>query len=318
MKFVDASVEVIVVDDGSSDDCSAVANSYPVKFVQLPANRGRGPARNAGAAEAIGDFLLFIDADVVVHSDTLAKVRAAFKENPLCDALFGSYDDAPANPGWVSQYRNLLHHWTHQHADKTAQHFWTGLGAVRRDVFEKVGGFDEARWANNMEEVEFGLRVVEAGHKIYLYPDILGKHLKSFTILTMIKTDLFGRAIPWSLLMIEKKLPSNKYVTSSRQRISVLGAGLMLAAFSIPLTGITGIVLASIGAMLFLVVNISLWRFFLQKRGAAFGLACIPLHLIHSLCSGLGFGWALILTTAKAVAAAFLRRVNTSERRTTE
>lgn len=56
--------EVIVVDDGSTDDTAAVAARYGVKVVRLPENRGKGAALAAGAREAKGDVLLFLDADL--------------------------------------------------------------------------------------------------------------------------------------------------------------------------------------------------------------------------------------------------------------
>lgn len=57
--------EIIVVDDGSSDDTSNVAQSYGVKVVRLPENRGKGAAMAAGVRVAKGDTLLFLDADLI-------------------------------------------------------------------------------------------------------------------------------------------------------------------------------------------------------------------------------------------------------------
>ena len=45
--------------------------------------------------------------------------------------FFGSYDDTPTDRGFVSRYKNLLHHYVHQTARREASTFWTGLGAVR-------------------------------------------------------------------------------------------------------------------------------------------------------------------------------------------
>ena len=57
--------------------------------------------------------------------------------------MFGSYDDTPEAPDFISQYRNLLHHYTHQRAKREAKTFWTGCGAVRKEVFSELKGFDE-------------------------------------------------------------------------------------------------------------------------------------------------------------------------------
>lgn len=77
---------------------------------------------------------------VGVHPETLGEVVQVFEEDPALDALFKSYDKSPAAPNLLSQYRNLLHHWTHQQAREEASTFWAGVaGAVRRSVFVAHG-----------------------------------------------------------------------------------------------------------------------------------------------------------------------------------
>ena len=84
--------------------------------VDEPTGRGPSAARNAGAARATGDVLVFVDADVVAHDDAFHRIRAAFEADPDLAALFGSYDDSPEATGVVSSFRNLLHHHVHQSA----------------------------------------------------------------------------------------------------------------------------------------------------------------------------------------------------------
>ena len=92
--------ELIVVDDGSTDDTTAVATALADRVVRVPDGpRGPGFARNLGANEARGDILLFVDADVVVHPEVLARVAARFQQDASLVAVFGSYDDRPAAPG---------------------------------------------------------------------------------------------------------------------------------------------------------------------------------------------------------------------------
>src|SRR5215212_5409771 len=75
---------------------------------------GAAAARNAGAARAAGEILVFVDSDVVPHSDAFRRIRAAFAREPELAAVFGSYDDSPDAEGVVSSFRNLLHHYVHQ------------------------------------------------------------------------------------------------------------------------------------------------------------------------------------------------------------
>ena len=147
-------------------------------IVDRPREAGAAEARNIGARRARGDVLVFVDADVEVHPDVFARIRAAFEIDPRLAAVFGSYDDSPAAPGVVSGFRNLLHHYVHQQSGGDATTFWAGLGAIRRDVFVAVGGFDERMdrdWISlfrrsSVEDIELGMRLAAAGWRIVLDP----------------------------------------------------------------------------------------------------------------------------------------------------
>ena len=138
------------------------ANHAPdeVIVVSKPAASGPAMARNRGADGASGEVLVFVDADVVVHADAFELIRAAFESEPHLTAVFGSYDDAPEAPGAVSGFRNLLHHHVHQEGGGEASTFWAGLGAIRRDAFPAVGGFDAERYSEpSIEDIELGMRL---------------------------------------------------------------------------------------------------------------------------------------------------------------
>jgi GT2 family glycosyltransferase len=296
--------EIIIADDGSTDAGWTVLPQPMVDEVSVvtsTTNIGRGPVRNLGAANATGDVLVFVDADVAVHADALDQLRSAFEADPDCAAIIGSYDARPAHPGIVSQYRNLLHHHTHHTRGPTATHFWTGLGAVRRDVFAAMGGLDEYTWARNMEDVEFGHRVVDAGHTIVVLPTAQGTHHKKFTLGSMVRTDLFNRAIPWSALMLHSGLRTDPFVASSPQTVSVAMSLLVVLGLVVWPFSVSGawVALAALGV--FVAVNVRLWRFFVRARGPLFVLAAIPLHLLHSLLAGVGFLVALTTRIAGVV-----------------
>jgi len=119
-------------------------------------NGGPAEARNAGARVASGDVLVFLDADVAVHADTLEKIALRLGERPHLDAIFGAYDDCPAAPGTVSRFRNLLRHYFHLRSAGKAYTFWAGCGAIRRSAFEATAGFPESYTEASIEDVEFG------------------------------------------------------------------------------------------------------------------------------------------------------------------
>src|SRR5687767_1770649 len=117
--------EIIVVDDASvTDETRVVADRAGVKMLRQDMNAGPSSARNRGAREATGDILFFVDADVVVGPRAVSRVADTLARRPEVAAVFGSYDDEPRAPGLVSQYRNLLHHYVHQHGNVEASTFW--------------------------------------------------------------------------------------------------------------------------------------------------------------------------------------------------
>ena len=231
-------LEVLIVDDGSTDGgpefCAELGLSvFPAWEKQCSDDSiggtgpgrpgGPGAARNVGATHARGDVLFFVDADVVLHADAVALVRRAFAEDRSLSALFGSYDATPAHRGWISQYRNLLHHWTHQQGDEEAGTFWAGCGAVRREVFERLGGFDVARFpTSSIEDIELGMRIVDDGGRIRLRKDLLSTHLKRWSFVGMVTTDVLRRALPWSRLLLERGGGGDLNVSGSERRRAAL------------------------------------------------------------------------------------------------
>ena len=222
--------EVIVVDDGSTDDSVEIGKSYGAHVIELE----RGPsgpanARNQGAQAAGGEFLFFIDADVVIRPDTLQEMAGSFARSPEIAAVFGSYDETPGDGRFLSQYKNLFHHFVHQRASENASTFWSGCGAVRRDVFFQVGGFDTLKYPRpSIEDIELGRRIKAAGYTIFVNKVIQVKHLKRWTLTGLIKTDVFDRAIPWTLLIISEQAIPNDLNLEGSQRLSALFTAILL------------------------------------------------------------------------------------------
>ncbi len=216
--------ECIVVDDGSTDDTRAIAESYGVTLVSLPYGpHGPAYARNAGAQAATQDILFFVDADVLIRPDTLGQIVETFQTDPDLAALFGSYDENPAAPNFVSQYKNLAHHFVHQRGHADAATFWSGCGAIRRAIFNRLGGFDAARYPRpSIEDIELGSRLKAAGYRIKLDRSLQVKHLKKWTLGGLIKCDLIYRAVPWTKLLFERRDIPNDLNLQLSQRISSL------------------------------------------------------------------------------------------------
>ena len=298
--------EIIVVDDASTDDTPSIATSMGVSILRLPQNSGPALARDRGASHARGDILLFVDADVVITPDAISRVVKTLEEHSDVAAVFGSYDAFPRDKGVVSQYRNLLHHFVHQNGNPEASTFWAGFGAIRRSVFEETGGFDEKRFPKcSIEDIALGYRLRQAGYRILLDKELQVTHLKRWTLRSVIWTDIFYRAIPWSKLILKESILPRDLNLQISHRISALLVGLLVIMLTLAFfdalnffnTTIKGVFifisLLLIVSLLFL--NRKLYLFFFQKRGIKFLLFAIPLHFLYYLYSGLTFAVCWIL-----------------------
>ena len=282
--------EIIVVDDGSTDDPSSVANKMAARFLRMPKNSGPAAARNYGARQAQGEILFFVDADVVVQPEMVNQIVHFFEEHSDVAAVFGSYDTFPRAGGIISQYRNLLHHFVHQTGNPEASTFWAGCGAIRRSVFEAIGGFDEKRFPrSSIEDIEMGYRLRQAGHRIFLDKTLQATHLKRWTLRSVIRTDILCRAIPWTRLIMESRYILNDLNLKWGQRLS--GVLVMLACLLLPFGAIRAefFVLSASALLIVVILNRALYAFFLRKRGLLFALVCIPLHLLYYLYSMLSY-----------------------------
>ena len=173
--------EVILVDDGSTDDTPAIAAQFPdVRYIRQ-SNHGLSHARNTGAAAAAGEVFAYTDSDCMADADWLyyligtllsgnyAGVGGPNISPPAQDWVQACVAAAPGGPSHV-----LL-------TDTVAEHIPGCNMAWYRWAFESVGGFDtEYRKAG--DDVDFCWRVQQAGHEIAYSPTAIVWHHRRFTL----------------------------------------------------------------------------------------------------------------------------------------
>ena len=293
IKATPSPAELIVVADGDTDGSWRVAEEIGAKVLKIPESQGPARARNLGAQNAQGDILFFVDADVVIPSDALYQIETAFNNDPHLTALFGSYDDDPGEANFLSQYKNLFHHYIHQRSQEEASTFWAGCGAIRRKVFLELGGFDESYRKPCIEDIELGYRLKKAGCRIRLSKTLQVKHLKRWTIHNLLKSDFFDRALPWTELILRDRHFINDLNLQFSSRFSVILIYVLSAAFIGSWWWPRFIAVAGILALLLFMMNCSLYRFFFNKRGFWFMIKTIPWHWFYYFYSGLAFAIGL-------------------------
>jgi glycosyltransferase involved in cell wall biosynthesis len=288
--------ELLVVDDCSTDSTPQVIYCHDVRYVRTPHRMGPAGARNWGARHARGRILVFVDADVQVPPDALDLIAGNFARDPRLAAVFGSYDQEPVEPDFFSQYKNLIHHYVHQHSRENAASFWTGCGAIRKDLFAEFRGFNVRRFPRPaIEDIELGHRLRAAGHKVLLDKRLQVKHLKRWTLVGMLKSDIRDRAVPWSKLILNSgEIPRDLNLTYAARfsavgtlLLAVVALALSLSA-GLPRTSVLMLTCGGLATVLALIAaNYGLYGFFWKHRGFAFAVAAMPIHWLYYFYSGL-------------------------------
>lgn len=265
-------LEVLVVDDGSTDDTAALAAHLGATVVAAADRAGPAAARNLAARRARGQVLWFVDADVVPHPGTAERLLEHFAD-PALSAVFGSYCDEPPEPGFFSQYKNLVHHYYHQRNGGLSRSFWSGCGAVRRQHFLAVGGFDAQLFPRpSIEDVEFGHRLHRAGLTTTLDPTLLCTHLKRWSLAQLVAVDVRARALPWCRLVLVGRAPDDELnMAAAERRSAVLAVGLLTTLVLAALPWVPAWVPALL-CLFSLWSNWPLIRFFRAKRGRRFAV----------------------------------------------
>jgi GT2 family glycosyltransferase len=281
--------ELIVVADGATEDYGPLAAHHGAHIVAVPGPSGPAVARNAAVVAAAGDVLVFIDADVVVSKAGLTRIMHIFDERPQTAAVFGAYDDGPPDPGFMSQYKNLSHSFIHHTSAMRASTFWAGFGAVRREAFQRVGGFDERFVRPSVEDIDLGYRLTSAGYEIVLDPALSASHLKRWTIGSSIVSDVRDRGIPWTQLIWRYGALDNDLNLRMEYRLSVVLAYLALGSLLLAPYDLRSLIVSAIAMVGLTASNRRYFRFFYEKRGVWFAARVWVMHLVHNLCNGLSF-----------------------------
>jgi glycosyltransferase involved in cell wall biosynthesis len=282
-------LEIIVIIDGECPDVAAAANARGLRCIALPTRPGVSAARNAGAAEARGSVLVFFDSDVQLPEDCLLHIGRHFASNPGLSAAFGSYDDTPLEEGIVTQYRNLLHHFTHQTSNRQAQTFWTGCGAIRRRSFIELGGFDPSYRLPSVEDIELGYRLSRSGASIELIPDWQVKHLKRWEFSDLVLTDLFKRAIPWTRLLAREHRLDNDLNIGHRARVSATLLSLSLLCLLVAIFYPPALTVATVAVASCTALNLPFLTFLRRRGGIVFAVLATPLLWLYFLVGTVGF-----------------------------
>ena len=153
--------ELLVSDDGTPEAAviRRIAEQFGATLIRAEIRKGGAAARNRAARAATGNRLAFFDADVALHPDTMVRLARAFEGNPAPDAVIGADDTA-------------LHSGVPQPSQEGIPAFRPECGAISRERFAQLGGFDESCDGASHGDAELGLRLHRAGGRIVWAPGI--------------------------------------------------------------------------------------------------------------------------------------------------
>jgi GT2 family glycosyltransferase len=197
-------VELIVVDDRSTDATASIAAQYDCRVVRLDRNGGAGIARNHGMRAATGEILFFVDSDVALAPDAVANAVRTFSSDPTLGAVWGVYGDRPLVDDGVVERVQVLHGHFRQITATSVHTGHFAVGAVHRRVIDAVGGFDErlfGQWTN--EDHEYGLRIARA-FPVARGLDVIGYHDDDDRLSSVVRKR-FGRAVSLMPLVLTRR-----------------------------------------------------------------------------------------------------------------
>lgn len=279
------SYQVIVVNDGSTDDSLQVARSFDCTVIDLPVNKGVANARNVGADEASGDILVFIDSDVVIDPDTLSKFAAAHKNTDV-EICTSQVYPASLSKGFAPELIAASWHYIIRKALPSPSSVSTMAFSINKKVFNEVGQFNTSFGLAGGEEFEIGVPIKSHGYKIHLDTSILvHHHYQSFW--PRFKTVL-RRSYVYGNIAYHHKLGFDK---DQGTKIEVINTMLSLAGFfSILLCLFGGHYLAFflISLILHVLVDNAFYTYLKNTKGLFFALRAIPVNFAWYFAAGLG------------------------------
>jgi len=288
--------EVVVVDDGSTDRSKEILTRFPVRVVPSSGRVGPAAARNLGAQVATGEYLFFIDSDVMVRPDTLTLLADGFARDAV-DGFCGVQAAEMRHRDLVSQYKNLWMRWTYLRQTGDVPLFYTTAAAIRRDAFLRVGGFDAGYATPNVEDTAFGQKLRRLGVRVRIHPQLEVEHVKRYSLPGLLRTD-FMRAVSLTRLKLRhpEDLGENNTSVPASYMASVPLSGLAVLALVLgivlgwkPLTAIG--LLAAAGV---LVLNASFLDAIRRSDGWGRALAAVPLLWLELLVVGVGTAVGLL------------------------
>ncbi len=283
-------VEVVIVDDASSDDTPVIAegaarrSTIPVSCLRLKRRSGPAAARNEGMRAARYAHVLFLDADILLPENGVESLRATLARHAGCAqvaGVMGVYSETTPWRDLWSDYKNLQVCHLHETTETLSPYLHTPILLVAKRVLEEEGGFDSG--LATAEDFRMGVRLGSKGYRFVIDRTTRGTHLKRYTLGSLLKED--WRRVR-DLLWIQLEEGQQRFLYRAHRLTRLLSVALPLptlaAAAAAPVQPAWAFV-ALASWLAFCAFNRQFLAFLRQRRGLVFALKSSGLLFLEML-----------------------------------
>ncbi|MDH2427103.1 glycosyltransferase family 2 protein [Sphaerisporangium sp. TRM90804] len=278
-------VELLVVDDRSTDDSVAVARRLGVRVVSTERNMGVAAARNLGAAHANGEILVFADSDVAAYPDAVEVAVRMLAAEPRLGAVCSIHDPEPLiRDSLVEEYRALQYYYWTASSEGPISFLFPALVAMRRSVYDEIGPFNTR--LRETEEVDYGHRLTQR-YDMVLTTAVRSRHDHDDKLFKLLRK-LYRRGRARVPLYVQRRRFARGFETSSRAGGSLAALAAVAAIPVAALLGPAGAVLPILALAVSIVADLGMYRFVLGRRGPLFLLYFGLVHFIVNVAIAAG------------------------------
>lgn len=274
-------VEIIVIDDASTDESVEIVRDYDCTLIELPENRGPAAARNRGIMASTGGILFFLDADVALAPDAIKKCVGILREHPEYAGVSGIYAPEPLfDDGIIERYQSLHAHYWRIRNTGIVQAGYFSLGALRRSTIDEIGLFDENLRANNNEDTEYGFRIGRR-HQMLLTPEIVGYHDDDDRLRPLLRKYYLRVSSLVPLLIRDRRQRGMR--EAAHRPIEIVSAGGLLVSAALPVLGAPFAVVPLAFLIAFVCADPKMLNFVRQRAGLRFVASYLVIHYVINL-----------------------------------
>ncbi|MDW5325322.1 glycosyltransferase family 2 protein [Plantactinospora sp. KLBMP9567] len=270
-------VEILMVDDCSTDQSVAVAEALGVRVVSTGRNGGCGRARNIGAAHTSGELICYVDSDLVLAPDAVTNAVRLILGDRRIGAVCGIEDPEPLlHDTAVARYRGLQYHYWSISSEGDVSFLFPAVCMLRRHVFEEIGPFNPG--LRHTEEVDYGYRLSRR-YRLVLTSLVRGRHDHDHELRGLLRK-LFHRGRLRIPLYARARRFGQGFETAARAWGSLAAFGVLPALVVPLLLGPWGLVVPAGLLAASLACDAGMYAFVRRRHGIPFLVFFAGLHFL--------------------------------------